>query len=74
MKSTKYIHSGHMAIINEACRIGRLVIGVLNDEAVSCLKRYPLIPFTARKTLFENLAGVFKENCLQLKPYLSVGE
>lgn len=56
--SAEYIHSGHMAIINKARRLGRLIIGVLSDEAVSSFKRYPLIPFEERKALFENLAGV----------------
>ena len=56
--STEYIHSGHMAIINKARRLGRLIVGVLSDEAVSSFKRFPLIPFAERKALFENLAGV----------------
>lgn len=76
--STEYIHSGHMAIINKARRLGRLIIGVLSDEAVSSFKRYPLIPFSERKALFENLAGVervvtqetlsYANNLRQLKP------
>lgn len=56
--STEYIHSGHIAIINKARRLGRLIVGVLSDEAVSSFKRFPLIPFSERKALFENLAGV----------------
>ena len=56
--STDYIHSGHIAIINKACRLGRLTIGVLSDEAVASYKRYPLLPFEERKSLFENIAGV----------------
>ena len=56
--STEYLHSGHMAIINKARRLGRLIIGVLNDEAVSSFKRFPLIPFSERKALFENITGV----------------
>ncbi len=56
--STEYIHSGHIAIINKARRLGRLIIGVLSDEAVSSFKRYPLIPFEERKAIFENIAGV----------------
>ncbi len=76
--STEYIHSGHVAIINKARRLGRLIIGILSDEAVSSFKRYPLIPFSERKTLFENLAGVervvvqntlsYKDNLNLLKP------
>ena len=76
--STEYIHSGHIAIINKARRLGKLIIGVLSDEAVSSYKRYPLIPFAERKALFENLAGVervvaqdtlsYAKNLRQLKP------
>lgn len=58
--STEYIHSGHMAIINKAKRLGRLIVGVLSDEVVSSYKRFPLIPFSERKTLIENIAGVEK--------------
>jgi phosphoenolpyruvate phosphomutase len=56
--STEYIHSGHVAIINKARRLGRLIIGILSDEAVASYKRFPLIPFTERKALVENIAGV----------------
>lgn len=56
--STEYIHSGHVAIINKARRLGRLIIGILSDEAVATYKRFPLIPFDERKTLIENIAGV----------------
>ncbi|HBA13205.1 MAG TPA: phosphoenolpyruvate mutase [Bacteroidales bacterium] len=58
--STDFIHSGHIAIIRKACRLGRLTIGVLSDEAVASYKRFPLIPFDERKRLFENIAGVDK--------------
>jgi phosphoenolpyruvate phosphomutase len=37
-----------------------LTIGVLSDEAVASYKRYPLLPFDERKSLFENIAGVEK--------------
>ena len=76
--STDYIHSGHIAIINKACRLGRLTIGVLSDEAVASYKRYPLLPFDERKLIFENIAGVEKvveqktlsyaDNLKELKP------
>ena len=76
--STEYIHSGHVAIINKARRLGRLIIGILSDEAVASFKRYPLIPFEERKALVENIAGVesvveqktlsYADNLRQLKP------
>lgn len=58
--STDMIHSGHIAIIRKAARLGRLIVGVLSDEAVVSYKRYPLLPFEERKALFENISGVRK--------------
>ena len=58
--STDMIHSGHIAIIKKAKRLGKLIIGVLSDEAVCGYKRFPLLPFAERKAMFENVAGVWK--------------
>jgi phosphoenolpyruvate phosphomutase len=58
--STDMIHSGHIAIIKKAQRLGKLIIGVLSDEAVVSYKRFPLLPFDERKVMFENIAGVYK--------------
>lgn len=58
--STDMIHSGHIAIIKKAQRLGKLIIGVLSDEAIVSYKRFPLLPFAERKTMFENIAGVYK--------------
>ena len=76
--STEYIHSGHVAIINKARRLGRLIVGILSDEAVASFKRYPLIPFEERKALIENISGVesvitqdslsYADNLRKLKP------
>ena len=54
------IHGGHIAIIKKAQKLGRLVIGVLSDEAVASYKRMPLVPASERKIMFENIAGVYK--------------
>lgn len=58
--STDIIHGGHIAIIKKAQKLGRLIIGVLSDEAVASYKRLPLVPAAERKRLFENIAGVYK--------------
>lgn len=58
--STDIIHGGHIAIIKKAQRLGKLIIGVLSDEAVMSYKRLPLVPASERKKLFENIAGVYK--------------
>ena len=56
--STDIIHGGHIAIIKRAQKLGRLIIGVLSDEAVASYKRLPLVPASERKVMFENISGV----------------
>lgn len=58
--STDMLHSGHTTIIRKAERLGKLIIGVLSDEAVASYKRFPLLPYEERKALYENIAGVYK--------------
>lgn len=58
--SSDIIHGGHIAIIKKAQKLGRLIIGVLSDEAVASYKRMPLVPASERKLMFENIAGVYK--------------
>ena len=58
--STDILHGGHIAIIRKAQRLGRLMIGVLSDEAVASYKRFPLVSYPDRKTMLESIAGVYK--------------
>ena len=58
--ATDIIHGGHIAIIRKAQRLGRLIVGVLSDEAVASYKRFPLVPASERRLMFENIAGVTK--------------
>ena len=76
--STDMIHSGHIAIIQKAAQLGKIIVGLLSDEAVASYKRYPLLPYTERKTLFENIRGVdcvveqtelsYRKNLEKIKP------
>ncbi len=71
--STDIIHGGHIAIIKKAQKLGKLIIGVLSDEAVTSYKRLPLVPASERKVMFENVAGVYKvvdQNTLSYKENL----
>lgn len=80
--STDMIHSGHVAIIKKAQHLGKLIIGVLSDEAVVSYKRFPLLPYTERRTMFENIVGVhkvveqktlsYKENLRKYRPDIVV--
>ena len=56
--STDILHSGHISILKKAARLGRLIVGVLSDEAVVSYKRYPLLPLSERMAMFESISGV----------------
>lgn len=54
--SSDVLHEGHYNIIREAKKYGRLIIGVLTDEAMIRFDRYPTIPFEERYQLYKNIA------------------
>ncbi len=54
------LHSAHMAVIEKARELGRLMIGVLSDEAIANYRRMPLVPFEERASMFRNISGVFQ--------------
>lgn len=56
--ATDIIHSGHISILRKAKRLGKVVVGVLSDEAVKTYRRSNIVPFEERKTLLENLRAV----------------
>ncbi|MBR1628482.1 MAG: phosphoenolpyruvate mutase [Lachnospiraceae bacterium] len=76
--STDTLHGGHISIIRKAQRLGKLIVGVLSDEAIASYKRYPLLPFEDRKEMFGCIKGVsrvveqkhlsYRENLEQIKP------
>lgn len=76
--SADLIHQGHLNIISEGIKYGRVIIGLLTDEAIASYKRLPLIAFNERKLIVENLKGVDKvvpqatldyvPNLLDIKP------
>ncbi len=80
--SADVLHSGHMAIIRKAARLGKLTIGVLSDEAVASYKRFPILPAEERMALFANIRGVdrvveqrtlsYRETLLELRPDIVV--
>ena len=58
--SADLIHQGHLNIIKEGRKFGKIIIGLLTDEAIASYKRLPLIAFEERKIIVENLKGVDK--------------
>ncbi len=80
--SSDMLHGGHMAILRRAAGLGRLTVGVLSDAAVASYRRFPLLPFEERKTLFASIKGVervveqpelsYRSTLLALKPDIVV--
>ena len=52
------IHHGHINIIKEASKYGRVVVGLLTDEAIASYKRLPYLKFEERYAIVAALKGV----------------
>jgi len=76
--ASDFLHYGHINIINEARKLGKVVIGLLTDKAIAEYKRVPILSYDQRKVIIENIKGVYKvipqetwdykSNLLMLKP------
>jgi phosphoenolpyruvate phosphomutase / 2-hydroxyethylphosphonate cytidylyltransferase len=56
--SADLIHQGHLNIIKTGSSYGKVIVGLLTDEAIASYKRLPLIEFNERKLIVENIKGV----------------
>ncbi len=56
--SADIIHPGHLNIIHEAAKLGRVVVGVLTDKAIASYKRLPYLNYDQRALVVSNLKGV----------------
>jgi len=76
--SADLIHQGHLNIIKEASKLGKVTVGLLTDKAISSYKRLPFLEFEHRKNIIENIKGVsnvveqaeldYRPNLFKLKP------
>lgn len=57
---TDVIHEGHLNIIEEAHKYGKVIIGALSDDALIRYNKFPTISLEERIKLYENLDGVDK--------------
>ena len=55
---TDIIHAGHLNIIRQARKYGRVVVGALSDAAVDKYNRFPTISIEERIKLYEEIDGV----------------
>jgi len=58
--SADIIHHGHINVIKEAAKLGDVIIGLLTDDVIASYKRVPLLNFEQRKSIFENIKGVYE--------------
>ncbi len=73
--SADIIHPGHLNIIKEASKLGKVVVGVLTDSAIASYKRLPYLSYDQRKEIVENLKGVdsvIPQNTLDYVPNLEM--
>ena len=76
--SADLITPNHVSIIQEARRLGDVVIGLLIDRAVAGYQRLPYMSYEQRKVVMENIVGVkevvpqetldYVPNLLKIKP------
>ena len=52
------LHHGHVKLIQTASTYGRVVVGLLTDEAIESYKRKPIVPWEDRRILVASLVGV----------------
>ena len=58
--SADIIHPGHLNIIKEGAKLGKVTVGVLTDEAIASYKRLPYLDYEQRKIIVENIKNVEK--------------
>ncbi|MBE6288217.1 MAG: phosphoenolpyruvate mutase [Mediterranea massiliensis] len=56
--SADIIHPGHLNIISEAAKLGKVTVGVLTDEAIASYKRLPYLTYEQRSLVVKSLKGV----------------
>lgn len=55
---TDVIHEGHINIIEQAHKYGRVIVGALSDEALVRFGRFPTLPLEERVKLYRSMDGV----------------
>lgn len=55
---TDIIHDGHLNIIQQAHKYGKVIVGALSDEALIRYNKFPTISLEERVKLYESLDGV----------------
>lgn len=63
------LHPGHINIIKQAAKYGKVIVGLFSDEAIKSYKRVPYMNYDLRKIIIENVKGVDEVICQEIKDY-----
>ena len=63
------LHPGHINIIKEAAKYGKVIVELFSDEAIKSYKRVPYMNYEMRKIIIENVKGVDEVICQEIKDY-----
>ena len=80
--SADIVHPGHINILKEASKLGKVIVGLLNDKAISSYKKIPFMSFEQRRAVIEGIKYVsetveqktldYTDNLKQIKPHYVV--
>ena len=54
------IHEGHINILEKASKYGKVIVGLLSDDAIKSYKRQPIISYNNRKRVIKSIKYVDK--------------
>lgn len=80
--SADIIHPGHINLLREAAKLGRVTVGLLTDSAIASYKRLPFMTYEQRLEVIQAISGVaevvaqetldYRKNLVRLKPDIVV--
>ena len=71
--SADIVHHGHINILNKASEYGKVIVGLLTDEAIKSYKRNPINTYNDRLQIiksFKNIFNVIPQTTLDYRPNL----
>ena len=53
--SADILHEGHINILKFASKYGKVVVGLLTDEAIATYKKFPYLDYRQREIVLKNI-------------------
>ena len=54
------LHEGHINILERSKKLGKVIVGLLTDEAISTYKKLPYLNYKQREIVLKNMKSVYK--------------